>query len=36
MKEVYKVKPPEKVVFGDPMYFEQYTETQTNEDFDIT
>ena len=23
MKEIYKVKPPERIVFGDPMYFEQ-------------
>lgn len=28
MKEVYKVKPPKRIVFGDPMYFEQCTEEE--------
>ena len=28
MKEVYKVKPPERIVFGDPLYFEQCTEEE--------
>lgn len=28
MKEVYKVKPPERIAFGDPLYFEQCTEEE--------
>ena len=28
MKEIYKVKTPERIVFGDPMYFEQCTKEE--------
>lgn len=30
MKEIYKVKTPERIVFGDPMYFEQCTKEELN------
>lgn len=31
MKEIYKVQTPKRIVFGDPLYFEEFSGPQTGD-----